>query len=139
MKKISIIFFSFMILLSLVGCTKKDNETCDGNTSDNNYHEGEEKELYSDDSKLVYESKQIKLVFYYDKNENITDYLVYNDFIYLEQASKAFDEYEKDENMEDVSLDGRYIVIKYKKEYFKDMKVEDVKDSYKNLTLVENN
>lgn len=99
--------------------------------------ENEEIELYSDDTKIVFQSDQIRYVFYYKKNE-ITAYHVYIDYDTKETAAYALTLLgaEDDETIDKAYNKGRYVVIEYNEKEYMDMTVEELKEAYGSMKEV---
>ena len=93
-------------------------------------------ELYSDSSKIVYDFSGVyKLVFDYS-GDKITGYSLYFQYNSVEEATYAREsikaQYEEAE-VEDVSIKGKYVVVKYAPSVYEDLTVEAVKTTYSYL------
>lgn len=93
------------------------------------------------DNKYVYQTDEnIQYVFYYE-NETVTDFKIYVNFFDNETANNSLEQYKKtvesDTNIEDVTVDGKYIVIDYKKGYVKQNFGTDSLSVIKSMTVTD--
>lgn len=154
MKKILLCVLSMIICFSLVGCTQEkkeeiglddllnifeNNEESDSSkdsSSDKNTEE--EIKLYSDDSKLVFNFYDIYNLVYYFEKDKITGLEYYYNYSTEELATyaKASLEQEKDEEVKSIVQKGKYIIVTFKESAYKDMTVDEVKQTYSYLDQV---
>ena len=146
-KKIfSLLLLVFMVLF-VVGCGKKEtDENNNDNTNNNNQTEVEEKtqngnntsydeiELYSDDTKIVFKTEQGRAVYSYE-GQKITDYRVYIDYTTPSNANIALSVLNQEENetIESAHVEGRYLVIVYKKSTYESFTVDTLRMVYSYL------
>lgn len=133
MKKIWKVLFTIIACFILAGCgeAKPEDEPINNSETDNI-------KLYSDDKKIVYDYSGVyKLVFYYEENE-ITGYELYYEYETVDLAKYAKDALETQYNnsVESVLQKGRYIIVTYSEDTYKDLTVDMVKTSYSHLKEV---
>lgn len=88
-------------------------------------------ELYSDNTKIVYDTGAYKLVYYYSGND-ITGYEMYYDFGSVELAtiSKASIEEDLDSSVATVVQNGKYLIVKFHESEYEGLTVEGVRATY---------
>ncbi len=110
------------------------NTTGDTNTDSSTESNADQIELYSDSTKIVFQSGNIKMVYYYSGN-TITAYHAYVDYgdsataNYALAAANA----SKDESIKKAYVKGKYLVIEYAESNYENLTVEDVRKLYSAL------
>lgn len=149
MKKVGKLLLVLFISLSLMACSKEENEPIPGNNdapienTDNSENQGdaddlENLNLYSDDTKIVFNFNDVyNIVYYYEGNE-ITGMEYYYNYQTSEVAAyaKAGIEASKDENVESVIQKGQYIIVKFNEKEYNDYTLEEIKQTYSYLEEV---
>ena len=136
-------------MMVLTGCGK-DNETPNNENNNNNQQEQQggnnqqdneniDMKLYSDDTKIVFDTTAYKLVFYYSGND-ITGYEMYYDFGSIEMATYGKKSIEnnlgEDSDVLDIKQNGQYIIVKFAESEYEDLTVEGVRAAYSTLQEV---
>jgi len=95
-------------------------------------------ELYSDSEKLIYNFNNLYHLIYYYEGNKITGLQYRYDYGSAELAalSKSILETDNDPSIKSVVQDGRYIIVTYNEEEYKDMTVEEVKETYSYLEQI---
>lgn len=109
----------------------------------NNKEEQEEypkyDELYSDDTKVVYEykddtGKQYKIVIHKDENNKVIGIEHYYEYKTNEEANSALitlkEEYKDNEFFDEILIDNNHIKITFKEDMYKDITIESLKEKY---------
>lgn len=151
MKK-GIIFSLLLIFMcfTLVGCTKEKTDEDDilnqfnDNQQDNKEDEEDYKiDLYSDNTKMVFDFSGVyKIVYYYngDKITGLEYYFDYQDKSTAKYAVTAIkSQYEAEDNIKSVEQKGQYVIVKFTEEEYKDTTVEEIKQTYSYLEQVYDN
>ena len=141
---------AIIMCLSLTGCgsttenltkqvenaTNEITNTIEDN-DENNASDGDSLKLYSDDSKIVFDGDQGRLVFGYE-GDKITSYKLYVEYENATLANIAVNVLKETSGSEvkDVKTEGRYVIVEYNESEFKDLTVESVKQAYANLQEV---
>lgn len=144
-KKILVCLFVSVMCFNLTGCGKEEalnnediKKQVDSNTeSEEDYNI----KLYSDDTKMVFNFSGIYYVTYYYSGDKITGL----EYVYdcgdkstakLTEASiKA--NYETVDNVKSVDRKGKYVIITWTEEEYKDDTVEEIKETYSYLEEVQ--
>ena len=114
--------------------------TNDTKTDSSTESDADQIELYSDSTKIVFQSGNIKMVYYYSGN-TITAYHAYVDYgdsvsaNYALAATKAA----QDESIKKAYVKGKYLVVEYAESNYEDLTVEDVRKLYSALEVIKNN
>ena len=140
MKKFLLCLMAIILLFSLTGCGSDENDNNDNNDVDdtevvnNNPNPYDEIEVYSDNTKIVFETNDGKLVFYYSGNE-ITAYHAYLNYQNNANANYANAVLKMDENddIDKTYVKGKYVVVEYNKSTFENLTLDDVKTTYSYL------
>lgn len=139
-KRYLFIFIIFTLFIFSTGCSIKNKETDNTNNSNTTSKEEEKSDnstsdddlqMYSDNTKIVFENTNSKFVFYYS-GEKITAYHVYVNYESEALAKVALDELKKDntDNVDKVYTKGKYLVIEYAKSEYEDLTVSAVRIAY---------
>ena len=143
MKKYLICILGVALCLFLItGCSNNNDKTYSNDTEENvsegqkvtsNNSNEDEIELYSDSTKIVFESGQGKIVYYYS-GETITKYEAYIDYGDATTAKFALSQLDDDEeNVKKKYTKGKYLVIEYAESEYENLTVSDVKLMYSYL------
>ena len=144
------ILLSLLVVLSLflvVGCGSKKTESKDSTSNkgndvvDNNKeNEADDIKLYSDDTKIVFDSGEGKIVFYYE-GDKITAHHVYINYgsASLAQTAYASVKLEEEEGIKKAYVKGSYLVVEYEDSEFENLTLDDVKTAYSYLEQVQKN
>ena len=134
MKKIILLLTLCLTITFLVGCSCEKKETNGGNDL------MPVKDLYTSDSKLVYDNAGIfKLVFKF-KNNEVTSCEHYYEYKSEEDAKKHYEE--DKENLKDnatiknITLNGKYVIYTISDTEWAGLKREDVEKKYSYLIPV---
>lgn len=137
MKKVLSIFAICLLSFLLVGCgcDKDKDKDKDKEDTQKNQIEKTIENLYTDDNKLVYDNGGIyKIVFYYNKDNEITGlehYYEYKDEKTAEeQYNKDKEEFKNDASIKNISLSGKYVIYTFVGEQYEGKTVNEVKESY---------
>ena len=127
MKKIFGILLMSILLITLTGCL---------NSNDNNKRTVSESSnadlnLYSDDTKYVYESDNTTHVFYYE-GDTITAYHTYVNYKEEELAKYAYDAVTQDmkEEIDKYYVKGKYLVFEYKESAYSNLELSKLDKTY---------
>ena len=158
-KKILFCLIAVIMCFTLVGCGKEEQkqsgvlddiiESFSNSESDNN-NDSKNKEndktnatideikLYSDNTKMVFNFYDQYNIVYYYSGEEITGLELYYDYKTEDMAklSKATLEQSQDPEVKSIVQKGQYVIITYNEEAYKDMTVEEVKQTYSYLEQV---
>lgn len=153
-KTLSIVLIAVMLIAGvflLTGCgneelennnTNNQQENNNNNNDNNNDNTSEIDilELYSDDTKIVYDMSVYKLV-YYHNGTDITGLEWYYEYPSVEYANVAVAtiEAEAEDTVKSVKQNGKYVVVEFSEEEYKDMTLEEVRETYSYLEEVYNN
>lgn len=139
-KKFTSILLALVVVLSISGC---GNEVTQGNGKEND--SGNEPkltkpevklELVSDDTKLVYNYMDVyKIVYYYsgDKITGLEHYYPYTSQEMANHIRTTFDSTYNEGNIKSIDQKDNNIVVTLAENQYKDLTVEGVKQTYKNL------
>ena len=134
MKKIFLILLSFLMLISLNGCNSDNNEK--DNVSDKQETKDDTIELFSDDTKIVFNFYDTyKLVFYHENNKITKGEMVYElDSVEAATASALVLEKNKEtSNVDKVTQNGKYIFCTLNPKEYEGLTLEDIKQTYSTL------
>jgi hypothetical protein len=119
--------------------TETNNNKGEENTNSNTNTETSESEktvyddieLYSDDTKYVFEMGNTKYIFYYSGDE-ITGYTTYTEYEDAETANAVYSLLKKEDltGVDKYYTKGKYIVYELNKSEYEDMKASDIKLAY---------
>lgn len=150
-KKILLGLLAVVMCFTLTGCGEEEpqdiNDLLNGGGSSekgNNDNADDEINLYSDNTKMVFDFSGIYKIVYYYKGEKITGLEYYYNYESKEVAKLAVTslktQYTEEDNIDSITQKGGYVIIKFKEEEYKDTTVQEVKDTYSFLEQVyENN
>lgn len=148
MKKILITLSAFIICFALVGCGSQINLDDiiggeSGETGDNGDDQGtkvDEIKLFSDDTKLVFNFQDVYTIVYYYSGETITGLEYYYNYGDASTASYAkmtlTNQYKEGDNIESITQNGKYLIVKFKPDAYKDTTASEVKQTYSYLNQV---
>lgn len=150
-KKVMMCILAILLSFIIVGCVNNgaiDNDESNDNNENINENTNVEEtidnfNLYSDDTKIVFNYMGVYQIVYYHTGDTITGLEWYYNYENSETASymvagiKA--SIDEDDNVESVKQKGKYVIVKFKEEEYKDMSLEQVKQSYSYLEEVKNN
>ncbi len=150
-KKVMMCILAILLSFIIVGCVNNgaiDNDESNDNNENINENTNVEEtidnfDLYSDDTKIVFNYMGVYQIVYYHTGDTITGLEWYYNYENSETASymvagiKA--SIDEDDNVESVKQKGKYVIVKFKEEEYKDMSLEQVKQSYSYLEEVKNN
>lgn len=150
-KKVMMCILAILLSFIIVGCGNNgaiDNDESNDNNENINENTNVEEtidnfNLYSDDTKIVFNYMGVYQIVYYHTGDTITGLEWYYNYENSETASymvagiKA--SIDEDDNVESVKQKGKYVIVKFKEEEYKDMSLEQVKQSYSYLEEVKNN
>ncbi len=148
MKKNIIVGILLLVaFFGLVGCKKKEEdkqedraktEVNDQEEQGENIDNGEinqpedDYELYTDDKKMVFKDGKKYSVYYYSGTK-ITAYHQYIDYDTKEKADEVLITYEKPANVDKVYVDGKYLVLEYKKSEYENLTIYKLRTLYGDL------
>ena len=153
MKKVLMCLLTVIICFTLTGCftnqkeklvkdiietDKKEVEDTKEKATESKTTDDEEINLYSDNTKLVFEIGNIKHVFYYS-GDNITAYHSYVEYDTKAQATTALAVAEKDDTIKKMYVKGKYIIIEFNESQYKDLTVSQGKTAYAYMKEVKEN
>lgn len=94
-------------------------------------------DLYSDNTKIVFEYYNTKYVYYYSGSK-VTNYYTYIDYGDNTSAKEAYKKIDKSEyeGYKSISVKDRYIVIEWKKSEYEDLSIDDVKEAYSYMNII---
>lgn len=137
MKKYFFSLLAIVLFLSITGCgnnsdnsfneESKNDETSSTVTSDNST--SSDLKLYSDSTKIVFESENIRYVFYYS-GEKITGYLTYINYETAELANYALQILERNETIKKAYTQGKYLIVEYNESEYEDLTVTSLRAAY---------
>ncbi len=151
MKKFILLIILLVATVGITGCGDnnldplKDLENYNNDNNDNNNNNDDDFNinLYSDDTKLVYDFSGIYKIVYYYSGDTITGLEYYYDYESAEMANIAIagikSTYSSEDNIKSIDRKGSVIIIKFKEEEFEDLTVEEVKRTYSFLKEVQEN
>ena len=148
-KKILLSLLALVFLFVVTGCGNKDteNDNTGDNTNNTNVVEDNtqtssdtEWNLFSDDSKTVFENTNTKYVFYHT-GETITAYHTYVDYNDAATAAAAYAVFQQQgvEDADKVYLQGRYVVFEWNKSTYEDMTTSTLKLAYSYMKELKKN
>lgn len=109
--------------------------------SDSEDNTAEDFKLYSDDTKIVYNFAGVYLLVYYHDGVNITGEEYYYNYGNSEAAALGVaalkSQLQTTDNVESITQNGKYIVVKFSEEEYKDLTLEEVKATYSYLEMIE--
>lgn len=146
-KKLLVGLFTIIICFALVGCGKEEVLNNEGGTTGENELQNNNSEeninLYSDDNKIVFNYMDVYYITYYHEGEQITglEYVYKYDNSETAKIAKTMldSTYAEDSNVKDLVVKGKYIIITFNEEAYKDETLEDVKTTYSYLEQIYNN
>ena len=127
MKKIFCVLLMSLLLIALTGFIykkkKKKRTISESSNADLN--------LYSDDTKYVYESDNTTHVFYYE-GDTITAYHTYVNYKEEELAKYAYDAVTQEtlDTVENYYVKGKYLVFEYKESEYIDLEPSKLDKTY---------
>ena len=133
-KKLFVFLMVVMVVFTLTACEKGTEETNTGKESGSSEN-ANDLQLYSDNTKVVFENGPSKLVFYY-KGNAITAYHLYIDYGNVETAEYALSVLEKNDTIDKAYTKGKHLVIEYAESEYKDFTLDDIKSVYSTLKEV---
>lgn len=150
-KKVMMCILAILLSFIIVGCVNNgaiDNDESNDNNENINENTNVEEtidnfDLYSDDTKIVFNYMGVYQIVYYHTGDTITGLEWYYNYensetvSYMVAGIKA--SIDEDDNVESVKQKGKYVIVKFKEEEYKDMSLEQVKQSYSYLEEVKNN
>jgi hypothetical protein len=134
-KKIILTILVVISIFLIAGCNSNkpnENEGKNGNTNvENGNNTTNDVQLYSDDSKYVFEYDNTKHVFYYS-GDTITAYHTYVKYDTEELAGYAYKllKIEDFPNATKYYQNGKYIVFEWKSEEYNNMTASEIKIAY---------
>ena len=131
-----------LMLTFLVGCGNKEVPLDEKEPNDSTTEPGEaieDIELYSDDTKIVYNYNDLYKLVYYHDGTNITG--LEN---YYEMENSAVAAYTKTSLASTypnatLTQKGRYVIITYNESEYKDLTLEEVKETFSFLQEIQKN
>lgn len=145
-KKLLLGLLIIMSLFLVTGCGKDEGEPVENNETNEVEKDAtgssdtlNDVELYSDDTKYVFQYQNITHIFYYDGDE-ITGhhtYINYNDHASAEAAYSMYNLAEledMDAEADRVYVSGKYLVFELNESEYENMTVSDVKTAYSYMT-----
>ncbi|MDO5569609.1 MAG: hypothetical protein Q4G04_05850 [bacterium] len=148
MKKIKMLAVLSFISLLLVGCGQTTNNNTanesGSTTSEKSLNQtenvSEDVELYSDDTKLVFNFYDTYKIVYYYSGNTITGLEWYYTYDSVEVATVSLAAINanltSDDQVESVTQNGRHIIVKMKPAAYEGMTTEEVKSTYSYLEQV---
>ena len=117
------------------------------NEGNNNQQNGENEdldnlELYSDDTKIVFNFNDIyQIVYYYSGNEitGLEWYYNYEDRTTASYAIASIKAGLNDTDVESVTQNGKYVVVKFKESEYEGLTLEQVKTTFAYLEEIKKN
>lgn len=97
-------------------------------------------ELYSDDTKFVFKTNENTTGIYYHNGNDIIGYEVRVDYETSELANAAklaYNDYEEDD-VESVSVNGKTLIVTFKKEAYQGTTLDEIKQAYSLLQVLKN-
>lgn len=146
-KKLLVGLFTIIICFALMGCGKQEVLNNGGETKVENEPQNNNSEeilnLYSDDNKIVFNYTDVYYIIYYHEGEKITglEYVYQYDNAETAKIAKTMldSTYEEEDNVKDVVIKGKYIIITFTEEAYKDETLESVKTTYSYLEQIYKN
>ena len=141
MKRKFILFLIIASLFLMTGCGNNSDDTNENNNKNNIEENGEQGgnssssddivDLYSDNTKYVFEFSNTKYVFYYS-GEEITGYETYVKYEDAATANFAYNLYKQDENenVKNAYVKGKYLVFEWDKNEYEDWTTSEIKATY---------
>ena len=141
-KKFIIGLLLVCVLFTATACKKRNNANNNENETpiENNPVEVQPQsnntsnDLYSDDSKLVFQQGNTKYVFYYS-GESITGYKTYTEYEDPDTAQGAY-EFLKSQGNNNISVSNNYLVMEFGPEEYANLTTNDIKSAYSYMTEV---
>ena len=128
MKKILSFLLVVILLISFTGCINSKKNNSSSNTIEDKTND---LELYSDDTKYVFQNDNTIHVFYYE-DDIITGYTSYVDYKSEELAKYAYDALEED-NVKDTKnyyVKGKYLVFEWNESEYSSLTVSNLHKTY---------
>lgn len=144
MKKIILVCLLIMTTcFALMGCNKEKNTGTEQENLESNQNKNVQvinPELYSSDTKVVFNYyNQYLIVFYFENNKIVGEELYY-DFGDSETAASSValmkDKYATEEAVNSVNQEGQYIIVRYSTKAYKNLTLSEVKKNYSYLEEV---
>lgn len=163
-KKLLLVLIALLFVGVLTGCKKDktnevENKTEENNTVvdpaqkeaedailkeqqknlESNYNNYKDIEVGQDDTKIVFQNGNSKVVYYYEGN-NITGYETYTNFATSDVANFALQgmNANTNANIEKAYVSDTALVVVYKKSAYENRTLEDVKKEYEHIEEVKN-
>lgn len=139
-KGLFIVLSISLISVSMMGCGEKKNNTDDGNQLETETEGYDNTELFSDDTKIVFNVQNAYYIIFHHNGTDITGFEYTYDYGDVETA-KALEgsikaTYELDETVEKVERNGSKLKIIFKESEYKDLTLESIKETYSYLEEV---
>lgn len=126
-----------VLVFGVVGCGSQSPSSNEKNTSQGeNIINNEEIKLYSDDTKLVFNLSAYTAVYYFEGDvvTGLEYYFEYPDSATAAAAVSSIKAgYTAEDNIEKVIQKGNYVIVKFKNAEYQDLKVSEIKETYKYL------
>lgn len=131
----------FQIAIAIILCFVLVGCGCSNNKNNNKGNEDEVVNLYTDDTKLVYNNNDVyKMVFYFNVHKEITGCEHY--YKYADNNAAA-EEYEiakaklrNDSSIAEIKQKGKYVVYILKDSEYAGKTIDDIKEAYSYLVPV---
>lgn len=133
MKKFLIALMVSTLVFTLSGCGKKSQEDVQAQTIKN---------MYSDDDKLVLAVGDVyKLVYYYDKDGNITGLEHYYEYSDENTANEKCEQdketLKNNASIKNITCKDKYVIYTMSDTEWSDLTLDKVKSTYSYLTVIE--
>ena len=142
MKKIILCSLLFLMMLFATGCgndtTTGEDETNNGGSSSEveSKSDDDKIELYSDNTKMVFQNGTSSLVYYYE-GDKITGYHAYIDYENAATANYVLSMLDKNESIAKAYTKGRYVVIEYAESEYENTTTDEIRLLYSYLEEVQ--
>lgn len=143
MKKIFLSLFLVITLFMITSCGK-ENDNLDSNSGDSvlehEQHVNDDIELYSDDTKYVFEMGNTKYVFYYE-GDTITAYHTYVNYGDSRTARYTYNFIKKEDYpvADKYYVQGKYLVFEWNKSEYQNLKASTLRQAYSYMKEVKKN
>lgn len=136
-KKLLVGLLAIFMCFTLTGCGEENTNNGGNINQGGNEQQGSNQndvQLYSDDTKLVFNYNDSYSMVYYFSGEKITGLEFYYNYENIETAAYAKSmlesEYTDDDDVQSVTQNGKYLVVKFKPSAYEDMTTTTVKQLY---------
>ncbi len=142
MKKIILCSLLFLMMLFATGCGKTTEDDIneygnpEGTNETVNSNDNDKIELYSDNTKMVFQNGTSSLVYYYE-GDKITGYHAYIDYGNAATANYVLSMLDKDESIAKAYTKGRYVVIEYAESEYENTTTDEIRLLYSYLEEVQ--